>query len=51
MIREAEDKKDFSELDKLMTILSEPFDEQPENEKYAEEPPAWSKDLSVSCSS
>ncbi len=51
VIRMAEDKGDFSELDTLMKVLANPFDEQPEYEAYAAEPPAWSRELSVSCSS
>jgi len=51
VIRKAEDEKDFSALDRLMTVLAKPFDEQPEHEIYAAEPPDWSRELSVSCSS
>ncbi|SNS63184.1 Uncharacterized conserved protein YdiU, UPF0061 family [Noviherbaspirillum humi] len=43
--------KDFSEVQRLLKILEKPFDEQPENEKYAELPPDWAKELEVSCSS
>ncbi|HYD97364.1 MAG TPA: YdiU family protein [Noviherbaspirillum sp.] len=43
--------KDFSEVDKLLTILEKPFDEQPENDRYAELPPDWASHLEVSCSS
>ncbi len=51
VIRKAEDEGDFSALDRLMTVLAKPFDEQPEFEIYAAKPPEWSKALSVSCSS
>lgn len=44
-------KDDFSEVKKLKEIMSHPFDEQPENEKYAALPPDWAQDLIVSCSS
>jgi uncharacterized protein YdiU (UPF0061 family) len=44
-------KKDFSEVEKLLTILQHPFDEQPEHEAYAALPPAWASSLEVSCSS
>jgi serine/tyrosine/threonine adenylyltransferase len=44
-------KKDFSEVDKLLKILEHPFDEQPENESYAALPPDWANELEVSCSS
>ncbi len=44
-------KKDFSEVERLLALLARPFDEQPENEHYAGFPPDWSSQLSVSCSS
>lgn len=43
--------KDFSEVERLLALLARPFDEQPENEHYADFPPDWSNQLSVSCSS
>jgi uncharacterized protein YdiU (UPF0061 family) len=45
------EKKDFSEIGKLLAILERPFDEQPENEAYAALPPDWASHLEVSCSS
>ncbi|GGC92470.1 protein adenylyltransferase SelO [Undibacterium terreum] len=48
---EKAEKKDFSEVEKLLQILRNPFDEQPEHESYAELPPDWAKHLEVSCSS
>lgn len=44
-------KKDFSEVQKLLTILQHPFDEQPEHDSYAALPPTWAASLEVSCSS
>jgi uncharacterized protein YdiU (UPF0061 family) len=44
-------KKDFSEVEKLLTILQHPFDEQPEHDAYAALPPTWASSLEVSCSS
>ncbi|WP_050466820.1 protein adenylyltransferase SelO [Herbaspirillum chlorophenolicum] len=44
-------RKDFSEVEKLQAILSRPFDEQPEHDKYADLPPDWASHLEVSCSS
>ena len=44
-------EKDFSEVNKLLEILEHPFDEQPDNEAYAELPPDWASKLEVSCSS
>ncbi|HBD32536.1 MAG TPA: hypothetical protein DC084_02945, partial [Cupriavidus sp.] len=49
-IRAARDK-DFSEVDRLLAVLSKPFDEQPEAEPYAKLPPDWASGLEVSCSS
>lgn len=44
-------EKDFSGIDRLLQLLSHPFDEQPEHERYAALPPDWSKRICVSCSS
>ena len=44
-------KKDFSEVTKLLNILSKPFDEQPEYELYAVAPPPNLQAVEVSCSS
>lgn len=41
----------YSELERLHAILQRPFDEQPEHEAYAEEPPDWARSITVSCSS
>ncbi len=49
-IRQAK-QKDFSEVAKLLKILENPFDEQPEHEAYAALPPDWASELEVSCSS
>lgn len=43
--------KDFSEIDRLFTLLQDPFDEQPGLDAYALPPPNWGKHLAVSCSS
>lgn len=50
-IRLAEDENDFSEVERLLTLLRKPFDEQPSQEHYAKTPPAWAKDICISCSS
>jgi uncharacterized protein YdiU (UPF0061 family) len=50
-IRKAEDEKDYSEITRMLNLLQSPFDEHPECEEYAKHPPAWSQELSVSCSS
>lgn len=44
-------KRDFSEVARLLQVLERPYDEQPENEQYAALPPDWANDLEVSCSS
>jgi serine/tyrosine/threonine adenylyltransferase len=50
-IEKATKSKDFSEIDRLLSLLQRPFDEQPEHEAYAAPPPDWASDISVSCSS
>ena len=45
---------DFGEVQRLLKVLSAPFDEQPERpelEAYAAAPPDWAQHLEVSCSS
>jgi len=49
-IRAARDK-DFAEVDRLLAVLSSPYDEQPGAEHYAALPPDWASGLEVSCSS
>ena len=44
-------KKDFSEIDRLLTLLQNPYSDQPGMDAYAAPPPNWGKHLSVSCSS
>jgi len=43
--------KDFSEVERLLSVLQRPYDEQPEHEQYAALPPDWASHLEVSCSS
>lgn len=42
---------DYTEVTSLLAVLEHPFDEQPENERYAALPPDWASHLEVSCSS
>ncbi|HCR85784.1 MAG TPA: YdiU family protein, partial [Alphaproteobacteria bacterium] len=42
---------DISEVKRLREILKYPFDEQPENDAYAQLPPEWANEISISCSS
>jgi hypothetical protein len=44
-------QKDFSEIDRLLRVLQDPFTDQPGMETYALPPPNWGKHLAVSCSS
>jgi len=50
-IRKAVEEGDYSEIENVRKLLMRPFDEQPENQKYAEEPPEWAKGIALSCSS
>ena len=43
--------KDFTEVERLLSVLQRPYDEQPEHEQYAALPPDWASHLEVSCSS
>ncbi|GAB2680896.1 protein adenylyltransferase SelO [Aliiglaciecola aliphaticivorans] len=49
-INEAENGS-FEECKRLLKVLSNPFDEQPEFEHYAQTPPDWGKSMEISCSS
>jgi protein adenylyltransferase len=44
-------QKDFSEIDRLLTLLQHPYVDQPGMDGYAAPPPNWGKHLAVSCSS
>lgn len=50
-IRRAADQRDYSEIERLQRLLTRPYDEQPECEAYAAEPPDWARTIEVSCSS
>ena len=41
----------FSEVHTLQALLERPFDEHPGFEAYADFPPDWAQQLSISCSS
>lgn len=45
------EKKDYSEVDRLLALLRDPFTAQSDMDAYAAPPPNWGKHLSVSCSS
>ncbi len=42
---------DYSEIDRLLALLQQPYDEQPEHQGYAAVPPDWADEIAVSCSS
>ncbi|MBN7820807.1 protein adenylyltransferase SelO [Bowmanella yangjiangensis] len=48
---EQAEQGDFSEFERLFTVLSAPFDEQPTHAHYAKPPPDWGKSMEISCSS
>ena len=50
-ITPAEQRRDFSEVDRLLKLLRNPVDEQPERETYAAPPPQGAQHIEVSCSS
>lgn len=50
-IRRAADHRDYSEIERLYTLLATPYDEYPGFDAYAQEPPDWAKQIEVSCSS
>lgn len=42
---------DFSEIERLQTLLNTPYEEHAEFNVYAEPAPQWGKELAISCSS
>jgi hypothetical protein len=50
-ITQAVQQKDYSEIDRLLNLLSDPFTEQPGMEAYAAPPPPGQPQIIVSCSS
>lgn len=50
-IKKAEVDKDYTGIDRLLSLLQNPFDEQPDFESYAGLPPDWAQEISVSYSS
>ncbi|MCU7940936.1 MAG: YdiU family protein [gamma proteobacterium symbiont of Bathyaustriella thionipta] len=50
-IEKATEQQDYSEIDKLLTLLHAPYDEHPDMAHYAGLPPDWADRISVSCSS
>ena len=50
-IQKATDDKDYSEIDTLLKLLQQPFDEHEGYDTYADHPPEWAQEIEVSCSS
>lgn len=50
-IAKAQQERDFTEVDRLLSLLAYPFAEQPEMESYAAPAPEWARHIGVSCSS
>jgi uncharacterized protein YdiU (UPF0061 family) len=50
-IEKAANDRDYSEIDRLLRLLRQPFDEQPDMAAYAAAPPEWAQRIEVSCSS
>ncbi len=50
-IRSAVDDGDFAEIERLRSLLSDPWTADPANIAYTDSPPEWGRHLIVSCSS
>lgn len=48
---EMAERGDYSEVQRLLHLLQQPYAEQPEMNSYADLPPDWGKHLEISCSS
>lgn len=48
---EQADQGDFSEMERLVSMLRRPYDDQPENQAYAADAPARASQAPISCSS
>jgi uncharacterized protein YdiU (UPF0061 family) len=48
---ELAEQGDFAEVRALHAVLARPYDEQPEQSRYAALPPDWAQHIEVSCSS
>ena len=48
---DAAEDSDFSKLETLIVVLTQPFEELEEHQKFANKSPAWAQDLEISCSS
>ena len=48
---DAAEDSNFSKLETLIVVLTKPFEELKEHQKFANKSPAWAQDLEISCSS
>ena len=48
---ERAERGDYTEIDRLRRALSDPYSARPEFRDYEARPPAWSREIVVSCSS
>ena len=48
---DAAEDSNFSKLETLIVVLTKPFEELEEHQKFANKSPAWAQDLEISCSS
>ncbi|MFZ9664453.1 MAG: hypothetical protein ACO3AU_02305, partial [Limnohabitans sp.] len=42
---------DFSEIETLLSLLSDPYDDRPGFDAYAAPAPPWAQSIAISCSS
>jgi len=42
---------DFSEIETLLSLLSDPYDDRPGYDAYAAPAPPWAQSIAISCSS
>ena len=50
-IQKAVQDRDYTDVNRLLALLQNPFDEHPEMAHYAGFPPDWASSIEVSCSS
>jgi len=51
IIERVDEHQDFDYLNQWLQVLQNPYDEHPQMEEFAEPPPVWASEISVSCSS
>ena len=48
---DAAENSDFSKIETILEIVTNPYDELEKYQNYAEKSPEWAKNLEISCSS